>query len=305
MGTRDDLGESRRSIEKPITPGRFLTTSINLTDLGTIDITDFQIVGARAALTEYAVHKDRFRLVADATNEKAAIAQVVRDHVIGKKQSLVEHLLDLGCGDGTLTRLLAPYFDKGVVGVDREATRLAKARENSQNISAEWIETDLIKFDLDGHSIRPTVTLLSHVLYYFRNELETQERLLRREFARLAPAGDLVLIHSGLTGFREDIHNRELPGSFPFEQFLKQQVELYQSIFGSAIVEALSFNTPISASRELATELLRFFADPIPKSEIDEATITKILNPYEDGQGQFTFPYTQVAFVISKPWHTS
>jgi len=76
-------------------------------------------------------------------------------------QSCLEHvrgasLLDMPCGDGMLTAMLAPSF-KRVVGADASATHLARAQERLPGVQ---FHHDLIE-DLDLNERFDTVTMLN------------------------------------------------------------------------------------------------------------------------------------------------
>jgi SAM-dependent methyltransferase len=282
---------------KQVTP---LTARTDVINLGVIEVTDFGTFDSKTTLERYRSHEDRFRLVSEATNEKPAAAQIIQSLVINTSQALSPAMLDLGCGDGALTRLLAPNFEQ-ILGVDRHASRLNKAQESSITVNASWIEKDIDNFGLEDSNISPSLTLMSHVLYYFREDQGAQARILNREYSRLAPGGSLVLIHSGLTGVREDIHNIGIANSFPFRPFLEQQAALYESIFAAENFHAVSFETRIEATKELAKELLTFFAAPI--ESISDEVIEEVLGRYENEKGTYVLPYSQVAFIVTKPWH--
>ena len=84
-------------------------------------------------------------------------AQACLEHLGGSKS-----LLDMPCGDGTLTSLLAPSFDR-VVGVDASSQHLALARENLPD--AEFHEALIEEFETDERFDAVTMlNILEHVV---------------------------------------------------------------------------------------------------------------------------------------------
>jgi len=84
-------------------------------------------------------------------------AQACLEHRRGDKS-----LLDLPCGDGTLTSLLAPFFDR-VVGVDASGQHLALARECLPDV--EFHEALIEEFETDEQFDNITMlNILEHVV---------------------------------------------------------------------------------------------------------------------------------------------
>ncbi len=92
-------------------------------------------------------------------------------------------LLDLACGDGSITKYFAGAFEK-VVGVDASSVHLAKAKE--QNPLVEFHESLIETFEPEGKF--DTVTLLN-LLEHVDNPVE----LLKKVGAFLKPSGRLLL----------------------------------------------------------------------------------------------------------------
>ena len=84
-------------------------------------------------------------------------AQACLEHRRGNKS-----LLDMPCGDGTVTSLLAPSFDR-VVGVDASSQHLALARENLPDV--EFHESLIEEFETDERFDNITkLNVLEHVV---------------------------------------------------------------------------------------------------------------------------------------------
>jgi SAM-dependent methyltransferase len=57
--------------------------------------------------------------------------------------------LDVGCGDGRLVRRIAERTGTSVVGIDRDARILERAREATSDPSVRFIETDFMSYSPD------------------------------------------------------------------------------------------------------------------------------------------------------------
>ncbi|HLA36503.1 MAG TPA: methyltransferase domain-containing protein [Rhodocyclaceae bacterium] len=93
--------------------------------------------------------------------------------------------VDLGCGAGNVTRLLAQRWPEGsLLGVDSSAAMLAQARENC--LDSEWECADIAHW----HSAAPLDLLFSNAALHW---LDDHANLLPRLLAQLAPGGCLAL----------------------------------------------------------------------------------------------------------------
>ena len=104
-------------------------------------------------------------------------------------QACMEHargtsLLDLPCGDGTLTSLMMPYF-KRIVGVDASATHLNLAKQKLPQVE---FHHDLIE-DLQLEEKFDTVTMIN-VLEHVTHPVE----VLKKAASFLAKDG-ILLVH--------------------------------------------------------------------------------------------------------------
>jgi trans-aconitate 2-methyltransferase len=96
-----------------------------------------------------------------------------------------ERVVDLGCGPGNSTALLALRWPQAaVVGVDNAATMLAKARESG--IAAQWLEADVATWTPDA----PVDLIFSNAALQW---LPGHQTLLPRLLRHLRPGGVLAV----------------------------------------------------------------------------------------------------------------
>lgn len=102
-------------------------------------------------------------------------------------QSALEHrkppsLLDVACGNGLLTNMMAPHF-KRAVGIDASAAYVAKARQNYPHV--EFVHTLAEEYETsECFSTITLISLLEHVL--------DPAALLKAVARHLAPSGILI-----------------------------------------------------------------------------------------------------------------
>jgi trans-aconitate 2-methyltransferase len=118
-----------------------------------------------------------------------------------KKAGLKRHhkVLELGCGIGTLTYLLAGYLSKGqVTGVDISDESIEYARKlNSKNKNSEFLIKDLLELDLN---VRYDFIVLPDVLEHIPEEFHTDLLRIVRNHAK----DDAVLfIHIPSPGYQD------------------------------------------------------------------------------------------------------
>lgn len=107
-------------------------------------------------------------------------------------------VLEVGCGEGHMTRLLADRADR-VVGVDISDIALGRARRAGLPPNVSVVRGDLLDAQLPSEVQAGAFDLVicAEVLYYcYRLPLgAASRRTLERLVAWLAPGGDLVLMH--------------------------------------------------------------------------------------------------------------
>src|SRR5262245_59634035 len=97
-------------------------------------------------------------------------------------------VLDLGCGAGNVTALLAQRWpDARIVGVDNSKEMLAKARASTDgDARREWIDADLATFTPDA----PVDVVYSNAALHWQPD---HSRLFPRIFDWVAPGGVLAV----------------------------------------------------------------------------------------------------------------
>jgi len=84
------------------------------------------------------------------------------------------HVLDLGCGSGDITAVIAAYVDR-VVGVDHDRVAVARAAQRHQRANLTFVDRDAMAF-LQQEEQRFDTLVLSHVLEH----LDGPEEFLQR-----------------------------------------------------------------------------------------------------------------------------
>jgi len=94
-------------------------------------------------------------------------------------------LLDLACGDGTLTQNFVGAFEK-IVGVDASLEHLIKARERNQSVT--FYESLIEEFESNDQF--DTVTMLNLL-----EHVESPKQILRKAASFLSPKGGRLIVH--------------------------------------------------------------------------------------------------------------
>lgn len=121
--------------------------------------------------------------------------EAVTELITAKKGSRV---IDLGCGNGALSRLLK---NKGydVTGIDASEEMIALAKEKYTDI--EFIKANALDFSLDEKAD----VIFSNAVFHWI-DADKQEALLKNIYAQLKPEGELVCEFGGC-GCAEAVHS--------------------------------------------------------------------------------------------------
>ncbi|MCI8484656.1 MAG: class I SAM-dependent methyltransferase [Lachnospiraceae bacterium] len=143
-------------------------------------------------------------------------------------------VLDLGCGTGKMTRLLAQAgYD--MIGIDYSEEMLQIAREASFDLSAEgqdilYLLQDMREFELYG-TVRAVISVCDSINYILEEEELLQVFCLVNNY--LDPGGIFIFDMNTLYKYREVLgetvicENRE-EGSFIWENFYEEEEQINQ-----------------------------------------------------------------------------
>ncbi|TDB82554.1 class I SAM-dependent methyltransferase [Micromonospora sp. KC721] len=103
-----------------------------------------------------------------------------------------KQVLDVGCGEGTFTRMIMRQGARRVVGIDQSEgmIKLAQTIEAREPLGIEYLVQDMVTMPaLEAFDVVTAV----HVLHY-ADSRESMAHLAQRMFANLAPGGRLVAL---------------------------------------------------------------------------------------------------------------
>lgn len=139
---------------------------------------------------------DQYDEVARGFDEVESVIRFVRENLefpsfrrtLGSLEG--KQVLDVGCGEGTFTRMIRQQGARRVVGIDQSEgmIKLAREIEAREPLGVEYLVQDMVTMPvLDAFDVVTAV----HVLHYADNR-ESMAHLAQRMFANLAPGGRLV-----------------------------------------------------------------------------------------------------------------
>lgn len=180
-------------------------------------------------------------------------------------------LLDVGCGPGSLTLLLAPLFQEAI-GIDPDADMLAEANREAEawnviNVSWRRMRAEDLPDDLGTFRV---VTFAQSFHWM------DQPRVARAVIRMLEPDG--VWVHVSATTHRGIDSDERLPLPSPPRQEIKQLVERYLGDVRRAGRRTLPGGTPSNEEEVMAeaeyTGPLRL---AVPRGEVFERTADEIV----------------------------
>jgi SAM-dependent methyltransferase len=180
-------------------------------------------------------------------------------------------LLDVGCGPGSLTLLLAPLFQEAI-GIDPDADMLAEANREAEarnviNVSWRRMRAEDLPDDLGTFRV---VTFAQSFHWM------DQPRVARAVTGMLEPDG--VWVHVSATTHRGIDSDERLPLPSPPRQEIKQLVERYLGDVRRAGRRTLPGGTPSTEEEVMAeaeyTGPLRLV---VPRGEVFERTADEIV----------------------------
>jgi SAM-dependent methyltransferase len=209
-----------------------------------------------------------------------------------------EHILDVGCGDGVLTKRIA---DLGctVVGVDSSPDLVASARR----LSLEIIETDATAMDFGP---RFDAVFSNAALHWIKDADAVIHRVARalrpngRFVAELGGYGCVRTIQSALV---EELDRRGYDGSAAVPWYFPTPEDygarLVKAGFDTSYMELIPRPTPIPDMMGWLTTFSGCFTALLPPSERDEylRCVCERLRPYlSDPDGNWTADYVRLRF---------
>ncbi len=185
-------------------------------------------------------------------------------------------VLDLGCGDGVVTKYIAADDRFSVIGVDSDMERLNRARLILGNDKVKFMEADLARLSLKDSET--DVILLHHVIEH----VEDDARLLKNCFNLLRDKGTLILgipnedslfgkisrfLHRALYEKGEHVHfysERRIVDMLKEQGFEIKRIGRIGFLFPLYYLHILLVSNPITFSiGDFLTKILRFSADSL------------------------------------------
>jgi trans-aconitate methyltransferase len=211
-----------------------------------------------------------------------------------------ERILDLGCGDGTLTKEIAALAT--VVGVDRSADMVAAAL--ARGIDARLIDIATLSFDSEFDAV-----FSNAVLHWIR----AQDRVLAGVHRALKPGGRFVAELGGhgnvaaiAVAIREALEQHgcpaELPWYYPTAAEYREQLERHHFIVDDIELFARFTALPTGMAGWLDT-FARGILDAVPPDRRDlvRQSVIDALRPVLcDRRGQWSADYVRLRFVARR-----
>ena len=217
-----------------------------------------------------------------------------------------ERILDVGCGDGVLTKRLV---DAGatVIGVDHSPEMVAASR--ALGLDARIADATGLSFDAEFDAVFTNATL-----HWVKTH---PEACVASAFRALKPGGRFVgefgghgcvaavvvallaeLDHRGVTGAADRI-----PWYFPTAEEYRAQLE--RGGFDTDYVAVIPRPTPLpTGMRGWLGTFAHRFCDALPHEEHDQflnAVTARLVPVLRDSQGRWTADYTRLRFKATRP----
>jgi trans-aconitate methyltransferase len=190
-----------------------------------------------------------------------------------------ERILDLGCGTGVLSNLIAES-GASVVGIDSSADMINKAKTEYSNIDFQILSATDFYFE------KPFDAIFSNAVLHW---VLDKESAIDCMYKNLKPGGRLVLEMGGKNNVSSIINAiKKVLIKYEFEENAKTQIWYYPSLSEySTLLENKGFRVTYASHYDRETELkdkengikdwLKMFCNSYFKN-IDPATLDNILN---------------------------
>lgn len=160
------------------------------------------------------------------------------------KQANVEHaqsVLDLGCGTGTLTRMLIQtYPNASLIGLDIDPAILAIAQHKATHLPIRWVCAAATNIPLASHSLDRVVTSL--MLHHLTPT--NKKRALAEIFRVLRPGGQLHVVDFGQP--HSSYARLIAPLVRPFEEVASNLDGYLDTLFADACFTRINESAPIT-----------------------------------------------------------
>ncbi len=187
------------------------------------------------------------------TNEwkkRARSAQRVSKYLLQHKTG---NLLDLGCGNGWFSAMLAKNDRLEIAGMDVNLTELKQAARVFQQPNLSFLYGDVFQTKFQGN-IFDYITI-NAVIQYF----EDLDLLIKRLFDMLKPGGEIHVIDSPFYEQHELAGAKERTVKYYNEKGFPEMCQYY---FHHSWSEISNFDTEILYEYKPKSKILRFFEKP-------------------------------------------
>ena len=150
---------------------------------------------------------------------------------VSELDRMPDRIVDLGCGDGTVTELLGKIAPEAhIVGVDASSSQIAAARALDGGIT--WIENDIMKF---LETARDYDLVFSNAALHWIAD----QRLLYEQIRRALVSGGHVLACQGAAGTYAPLHEIacELAGKREFPALYLSVDEMEEVLSGAGFAD--------------------------------------------------------------------
>lgn len=195
-------------------------------------------------------------------------------------------ILDIGCGDGKNTRLLAK-FAKRIIAIDADRKLIQTARMTNNTNNTKYIVMKSEDLDFQCNSVDLVIFILSlhHLPERCENKnhspLECMEMTLRKTIEVIKDDGKIVIIEPGLSGSFIDME----------EQFcIGDGNEMLEKKFAQESISVLNSKTAWKTIKSVRFKSLFYFEDfkDVVKNlkkttDINEQQFNQFLNQHRNG----------------------
>lgn len=217
-----------------------------------------------------------------------------------------ERILDLGCGTGQLTEKIASH-GVNVVGIDRSAAMIARARENYPQLQFEIADAQNFQF------AEPFDAVFSNAVLHWVKEPDAVIHCIQqalkpggRFVAELGGRGNVAAIVTALSNVLQQTLNQPIATPWYFPSIGDYATRLEQQGFDVSFAVLFDRPTPLEGETGMAN-WLQMFADNVLSTVPPEMRSTVIaavetqLRPTLYRDGTWFADYRRLRLVATKP----